>query len=134
MNVFVCFPTTNKIFSYETDLKLEPGNIVLAEADQIIEKGFVLDKSGANDETEVANGQILRILTDDDRKKTCLLKRQARELILDSEKKVFRHGLDMKILDAEISFDEKKLTFFSPLLAALIFAVWSPIWSKVTIS
>ncbi len=109
--IFITFPTTGKIYSYETSSPLKPDEEVLAENEQVIELGKVV-KETPEMETEPANGQIVRSLTEEDRVWLGDLKKAARQFIEEARSKVARHGLKMKILDADLSFDQKKLTFY----------------------
>lgn len=108
-NVFIRFPTTGKIYSYKTSLALKPDQPVLVETDQIIEEGIVIKKAEIFEE---GTGKILRKITEEDREVLQGLKQTARGFLKDAQKKTSRHGLEMQILDGELSFDEKKLTFY----------------------
>jgi len=114
--VFIRLLSTGKIYTFEaknsenTSLKVEPDQRVLVELGSIVEEGIVTNKPSG--ETEEGNGAILRIVTLEDRKWLCHLKGLAREFIEEARKKVMRHSLSMKILDADLSFDQKKLTFY----------------------
>ncbi|KKQ74495.1 MAG: Regulator of signaling phosphorelay (PSP1/tpl family) protein [Berkelbacteria bacterium GW2011_GWB1_38_5] len=109
--IFIKFPSTGKIYLFETDLSLGSGQEILAENDGIVEQAVLVEKP-ENGEAETGNGKIIRIVSSDDRVNLVNLKKQARGYLEESRKKVFRHGLNMKILDVDISFDEKKLTFY----------------------
>ena len=109
MKVFIKFPTTGKIYVFKTNLALKADQSVLVETEQIIEEGIVVE----NPEVfEDGLGQILRKATHEDKKILNNLKNTARSFLDEAQKKVTRHGLSMQILDAELSFDEKKLTFY----------------------
>ncbi|MBM2820406.1 MAG: signal peptidase-like protein, no function established [Candidatus Berkelbacteria bacterium] len=110
--LFVKLATTGKIFAYKTDLKLNFGDLVLIEIEQIIEEGTIVKKGEGLTNIEEGQGTILRIFSTEDRAKRTQLKKTARSLIEETQRKVNRHSLSMKILDADISFDEKKLTFY----------------------
>ena len=103
--------STGKIYSYEAQ-DIKPNEAVLVETDQIVEEARVLDKPSSTAEAEEGTGKILRTINAEDRRWCCTLKNQAREYVAEAQKKVIRHGLDMKILDADLSFDQKKLTFY----------------------
>ncbi len=112
--VLIRFPTTGKVYSYKTSLDLEAGDIVLVELAGIVEDAVVISKDdqAKAGEVEETNEEILRIFSSQDRERRCQLKKSARNLIEEAQKKVNRHGLKMSILDADFSFDEKKLTFY----------------------
>lgn len=110
--IAVRFPTTGKIVLYQTSLKLEPGDSVLTESAGIVEEGIVVPQSKNYGDPEETNEEILRVISDEDRQRRCQLKKLARNYIAEAQKKVNRHNLNMAILDADFSFDEKKLTFY----------------------
>lgn len=110
-NIYIRFPTTGKICLFKTSLALVPDEEVLAVNDQIIETGIVVKKENTP-EAEEGNGQILRKITAEDQPQICQLKQTARGFLKEAQKKASRHGLEMSILDADISFDNKKLTFY----------------------
>lgn len=110
--IYLRFPTTGKICLYQSALDLKPHEVVLIDAEQIIEEGIVLERPKEPAEIEEGLGKILRILTAEDQERRRELKKNARGLIFEAQKKADRHGLEMKILDADLSFDEKKLTFY----------------------
>ena len=107
--VFIRFPTTGKIFSYKTNLTLKDEEVVLVETDQIVEEGMAVKKPEIFEE---GTGKILRKATLQDKVILKDLKKTARSFLDEAQKKVIRHGLEMKILDAELSFNQKKLTFY----------------------
>lgn len=84
----------------------------MVETDQITEEARVIEKPGSAIEQEEGTGKILRVVNAEDRHWCCSLKNQAREHIEEAQKKVNRHGLEMTILNADLSFDQKKLTFY----------------------
>lgn len=110
--VLIRFPTTGKVYLYKTSLDLSPRDVVLADLSGIVEEAIVVAKNDKIGEIEESSDQILRIVTSQDRERRRGLKKIARNLIEETQKKVNRHSLKMTILDADLSFDEKKLTFY----------------------
>jgi len=110
--ILIRFPTTGKVYWYKTSLDLRPGDVVLADLADIVEPATVTAQNDQVGEIEETDSSILRIMTDQDRQKSAELKKIARNLIEETQKKVNRHSLKMTILDADLSFDEKKLTFY----------------------
>jgi len=107
--VFIRFPSSGKNLTFKTGLSLKVDDHVLVEIEQIIEEAYVVTSPEITEETE---GQILRRTSDDDREVLAGLKVKARSFLPEAQKKVTRHGLNMRILDADLSFDQKKLTFY----------------------
>lgn len=115
--MYIQILSTNKIFSFQDKdetgetLKNTPGQSVLVEIDGIVEEGIIIDPKSMTD-VEEANGIVKRLLTAEDRKWRGQLKNAASDYIDDAQEKVDRNGLNMKILDADLSFDQKKLTIY----------------------
>ena len=110
-------PSTGISYEIETDLDLKPGQEILVNADQLLDVGIVSctkncpKKNNSNNENlELA--KFIRILTPEDILVKNDLKTKSTEYLQEAQAKVYRHGLDMKILDADLSFDQKKLTFY----------------------
>jgi len=106
-------PTTNQVYKIEAAEELKPGQEVLVEAEQIIESAIVIcDKCPKNTIEGLAEAVFQRALRPEDQLLQKDLKTKAVGYLDETNKKIFRHNLDMKILDADLSFDEKKLTFY----------------------
>ena len=98
-------------------LDFEIGDWILVETPQCKEVAVVLDDSRLKE--EISEGEIqesdievIRKLTEKDRQQYEKFKIAAEELIPECQKKINYHHLPMELLDAELSFDEKKLTFY----------------------
>lgn len=108
--------STGKIYNLEATsqegkaLNLKPNQSVLVDVDQIIEEGRITESSET--ETEEGSGTILRELNAEDFKRKTELKKAARDYIEEAQQKANHFSLGMKILDADLSFDQKKLTFY----------------------
>ncbi|AKM81912.1 TPA: stage 0 sporulation protein [Candidatus Berkelbacteria bacterium] len=104
-------PTTGQLGNVAGDYKI--GQELVIEADGIMEPAIVLceiDCSKLVQEQKTIN--VIREFTDQDKATKKQLKTQAVSFLEKARSKVFRHGLDMKILDADLSFDQKKLTLY----------------------
>ena len=89
------------------------GEELLVEVDGIIEPALVLcEQSCIKPTLESQKVRILRAFTPQDTISQKELKTKAEAFLESARSKVFRHGLLMKILDADLSFDQKKLTFY----------------------
>lgn len=110
--IYVRFPTTGKVCAYQSSLDLKANDEVIVETDSILEAGSVIKEVGTAFPTEEGTGTILRKLSAEDKSQRDQLKSIARGFINEAREKTMRHGLDIKILDAELSFDQKKLTFY----------------------
>jgi cell fate regulator YaaT (PSP1 superfamily) len=117
-NIEVKFPASDKIFHvFSNDKEYEFGDLVLVDNGQIAEVASIVkidDLSSENqDKTDENNLKIVKILDERDKEKIKLLKRKAKEFLPKCNEKISKYDLTtMKLLDAELSFDEKKLTFY----------------------
>lgn len=104
--------STNQIYKIETDQGYRIGEDVLADDGSVAEWGCILDGE-ENKRIDVKEGiEIIRSLSEDDKLKIAELKLKAKKLVARCEEKVRARDLPMRILDAELSFDERKLTFY----------------------
>lgn len=95
--------------------ELNSGQEVLVEFEQVLEFAKVLcnkDCPKKDAQAEEMNVKFIRLATEKDLAIKENLKSRANEYLMEAQDKALRHNLDMKIFDAEFSFDEKKLTFY----------------------
>lgn len=110
--------STGKIIPFkETSLQLKVDDEVLIESMGCQEKAIVCDLADSRDEEEQNNQdtetpEIIRKLNKADAARYQELKKKAAECLPECQKRIEAHNLEMTLLDAELSFDERKLTFF----------------------
>ena len=105
--------STGQTYKIETEIELVSGQEILVEAEQIYEPAIVLcSKCPKRENESFVEAKFLRVMTIEDQAKKRQLKEKAMGFVGDAQNKAMRHGLDMKIVDAALSFDEKKLTFY----------------------
>jgi len=115
--------STGQTYFIKSDLELKPGQDIVVEIDQILEAAKVVcDKNtcskfenprGAKDQSlEQPAIKFLRVLTEEDLAFKQELVEKASELLPEAKLKARHHELDMKIVGAELSLDEKKITFY----------------------
>lgn len=105
--------STNQNYQIETTTKLLPGVEILVEAEQILEPAIVVcEKCPKNQTQGLPEAKFVRELSPEDQANKKVLKEKAQKFVDEAQNKVMRHGLDMKIIDATLSFDEKKLTLY----------------------
>lgn len=108
----------SRVYEVESgSLDLKIGDKVLFESDQCQEVATVVDaKSFADDQDSVtldnAKAEIIRRLNDRDLEIDHDRGREARSNLSRCRDIVEKHGLPMELLDADISYDGKKLTFY----------------------
>ena len=106
--------TDGKVYRVKAgNLPLSHGDEVIFELDQFQDIGVVveccLSKEGAVSEDEVI---VIRKLTDKDKERLALLKEEANATLVKCREKIAKHNLEMDLLNADISYDGKKLTFY----------------------
>jgi len=103
-----------KVFEVEIgNFELKPGDEVLMENDQCQEIGIVVSRA---DEPNQDNGQetitLIRKLNDKDCQKAIELRKEACQYLPICTEKIKKHNLNMELLEADLSLDGKKLTFY----------------------
>jgi len=102
----------NKIVDYEnSNDSYKKGDYLIISNGQIDEIAKIINISSKIN-NEKGLGEIERKLSNDDFLMIKKIKQKAQKFILSSQKKIEEYQLSMKILDADLSFDEKKLTLY----------------------
>lgn len=98
------------------NLDLKIADEVLFEQDQSQETAYVVSEQCAKDiqgvESEIQGVIIIRKINEKDLEKIVELAKEARSYIGTCKEKIEKHGLLMELLDTELSYDGKKLTFY----------------------
>lgn len=104
--------STGQVYDIE-DKDIRVGTEILAESEGVVEPAVILCTKNCP-EININPGVVnfVRVFTDEDLATRKLLKEKVKLYLNKAGDKVFRHGLEMKILDVDLSFDEKKLTFY----------------------
>lgn len=116
--IYIKARSNGKIHRTETgNLKLEPTDEVLFESDQCQEIGRVVSEKAANEEQGLIETGDLKItlirrLSDRDKEVDKNQKNEARENLIRCREIIKKYQLPMELLDADLSYDGKKLTFF----------------------
>lgn len=113
MTVGVRFRNSGKVYDFNPkDLILLPGEMVVVETARGVECGEVVR---ANRETPAMEGKeikpILRKATPEDRRRVEENAAKEREAMRVCQERIAANGLDMKLVDAEYSFDNSKILF-----------------------
>lgn len=91
-------------------LLIDTGQFIeVIESVELIES---LQKEKKYKNLQKGEGEILRKLNTEDCQRLADNKRFAKKLLPQCEKMIVRHKLSMKLLDADLSFDERKITFY----------------------
>lgn len=113
--VGVKFKKVGKIYFFDPDgLKVEKGQNVIVETARGLEFGEVAiaNKNINEDKLVAALKKVIRIATLDDEKIYTENEKKASEAYKVCEEKIAKHGLDMKLVDVEYTFDTTKLLFY----------------------
>ena len=111
----VRFRETGKIYFFDPkDLKIEVGQNVIVETARGIEYGAVVIGHRVISEEKVISTlkPVIRIATPDDDAIQLDNKRKSKEAMRICHEKIQKHGLEMKLIDAEYTFDNNKVLFY----------------------
>lgn len=104
--------STGQIFTATAEQELEPNQEVLVEIENVVEPAKVICQKSCPKQEVTENCRFIRVLKEEDENTRSDLKKQANEFLNKAQEKVFRHGIEMKILDADLSWDQKKIIFY----------------------
>ena len=113
--VGIRFQRAGKIYYFDPlDYDLETARHVIVETARGIEMGTVLIPPKEVDDDKVVQPlkPVIRIATDDDEKVIEKNKEKEAEAYVICKEKIAKHGLDMKLVAAEYTFDNNKLLFY----------------------
>jgi cell fate regulator YaaT (PSP1 superfamily) len=113
--VGVRFKKVGKIYYFEPgDLQLERGQGVIVETARGIEYGTVdiARRPEAEENVVLPLKQVIRVATEEDMERLAQNKERERESIEVCAEKIKNQGLDMKLVDVELTFDQSKIIFY----------------------
>lgn len=113
--VGIRFQRAGKIYYFDPlDYDLETAMHVIVETARGIEMGTVLIPPKEVDDDKVVQPlkPVIRMATDDDEKVIEKNKEKEAEAYVICKEKIAKHGLDMKLVAAEYTFDNNKLLFY----------------------
>lgn len=113
--VGIRFRTAGKIYYFDPlDFELETAMHVIVETARGIEMGTVLipPKEVEDDKVIQPLKPVIRVATDEDEKNVERNREREKEAFKICKEKIIRHGLEMKLVDAEYTFDNNKLLFY----------------------
>lgn len=111
----VRFKKAGKIYYFDpAELKVKTGNQVIVETSRGIEFGDVVvgPKEVAEDEVVLPLKKVLRIATEEDKVVVQENKKKEQEAFEICLRKIKEHGLPMKLIDVEYTFDVSKIIFY----------------------
>ncbi len=113
--VGIRFKKAGKVYYFDPDgLKIEEGMGAVVETARGVEYGNVVKGNMMVPDDEVFQPlkKVIRIGTEEDAKQIEEDKEKEKEAFAICEEKILKHGLDMKLVDVEITFDHNKLIFY----------------------
>ena len=113
--VGIRFRTAGKIYYFDPlDFELETAMHVIVETARGIEMGTVLipPKEVEDDKVIQPLKPVIRVATDEDEKNVEQNREREKEAFKICKEKIIRHWLEMKLVDAEYTFDNNKLLFY----------------------
>ena len=113
--VGIRFQRAGKIYYFDPlDYELETAMHVIVETARGVEMGTVLipPKEVEDDKVVQPLKPVIRVATDEDEKVMERNREKEAEAFVICKEKIARHGLDMKLVAAEYTFDNNKLLFY----------------------
>lgn len=111
----VRFRKTGKIYFFAPgDLAIEKGQHVIVETARGVEYGSVVlgIREVADDEITPPLKSVIRIATEEDDRKEEENREKEKNAFKICQEKIQKHGLEMKLIDAEYTFDNNKVLFY----------------------
>ena len=111
----VRFRTAGKIYFFSPGkLEIKTGDKVIVETARGVEFGSVVTgpKEVEDDKITQPLKSVIRLATEDDKKKEEKNKEKEKEAFKICLEKIHKHGLEMKLIDAEYTFDNNKVLFY----------------------
>ena len=111
----VRFRTAGKIYYFDpAGRQIKIGDHVIVETARGIEYGYVVLGNREVDETKVIPPlkPVIRMVTDEDRAIEAKNKEKEKEAFKICQEKIKKHNLEMKLIDAEYTFDNNKVLFY----------------------
>ena len=117
MTKIICvrFRTAGKIYYFSpADFIIKKGDNVIVETARGVEFGHVVSEITDVEDSQVVQPfkSVIRIATDEDAKVEEKNREREKEAYKICLEKIAKHGLEMKLIDAEYTFDNNKLLFY----------------------
>ena len=111
----VRFRTAGKIYFFSPGgLELKAGDKVIVETARGVEFGSVVTgiKEVPDDQISQPLKPVIRIATQDEVRREAKNREKEKEAFKICQEKIRKHGLEMKLIDAEYTFDNNKVLFY----------------------
>ncbi len=111
----VRFRTGGKVYYFGPgDMEINSGDHVIVETARGIEYGYVVLGNREVEDSKVIQPlkSVIRLATEEDRGKEENNRRKEKEAFVICQEKIQKHGLEMKLIDVEYTFDNNKILFY----------------------
>lgn len=111
----VRFRQAGKIYNFSpADFQVEVGDHVIVETARGIEYGSVVQgiREVADDKVIMPLKSVIRIATEEDDKKAIENNEKEKKAFKICKEKIAKHGLEMKLIETEYTFDNNKVLFY----------------------
>ncbi len=113
--VGIRFKKNGKIYYFDPlDYEIKVGDHVIVETARGVEYGLMVIGSREVDESEIVSPlkPVLRVATEDDDARAAENRERENKAFTVCLEKIAKHGLQMKLVDVEYTFDRNKLLFY----------------------
>ena len=113
--VGVRFRSAGKIYYFDPgELEIKRGAKVIVETSRGVEFGSVVGDPMFLENKKISQPlkQVIRLATEEDIEREASNRRREREAFKVCQEKIRRHDLDVKLIDAEYTFDNSKILFY----------------------
>ena len=111
----VRFRTAGKIYYFDPkNLELKRGDHVIVETARGVEYGTIVMPPTEVEEDKISQPlkSVMRKATEEDAKTEAKNREKEKDAFKVCQEKIRKHGLDMKLIDAEYTFDNNKVLFY----------------------
>ena len=111
----VRFRRAGKIYNFDpVELDIKKGNHVIVETARGVEYGYVVDDIREEKEENVVLPlkPVIRVATPEDDRKAEENRKKEEKAFNICKEKIMKHGLEMKLIDTEYTFDNNKVLFY----------------------
>ncbi len=113
--ISIKFRNRGKMYYFDpAGVKAREGDLVVVETAKGLELGDVVKGNHEVEDNKVVQPlrPVARLATDDDRRIAALCRKREKEAFQVCRQKIEEHGLEMKLVDVECSFEGNKILFF----------------------
>lgn len=113
--VGIRFKKAGKVYYFDPDkTPIESGSFAIVETARGVEFGMVIKGNMFVSDEEIVPPlkKVIRIASEEDIKQNETNKKEEKEAFNICSEKIISHGLDMKLVDVEITFDRNKIIFY----------------------